>query len=122
MVVSVENKASGSVPVIGQSLMISPLSSDVMFMLVMVSPVNVPASIDAMLPPLIVSLLKVSPLNTEAGKVVLGQLIMVTSTTLGKSENALEPKAKEEIPDLQAIVIEFGCLVLNPVVLENAEN
>lgn len=118
--VSVENKASGSVPVIGQSLMISPLSSDVM--LVMVSPVNVPASIDAMLPPLIVSLLKVSPLNTEAGKVVLGQLIMVTSTTLGKSENALEPKAKEEIPDLQAIVIEFGCLVLNPVVLENAEN
>lgn len=122
MVVSVENKASGSVPVIGQSLMISPLSSDVIFMLVMVSPVNVPASIDAMLPPLIVSLLKVSPLNTEAGKVVLGQLIMVTSTTLGKSENALEPKAKEEIPDLQAIVIEFGCLVLNPVVLENAEN
>lgn len=122
MVVSVENKASGSVPVIGQSLMISPLSSDVMFMLVMVSPVNVPASIDAMLPPLIVSLLKVSPLNTEAGKVVLGQLIMVTSTTLGKSENALEPKAKEEIPDLQDIVIEFGCLVLNPVVLENAEN
>lgn len=122
MVVSVENKASGSVPVIGQSLMISPLSSDVMFMLVMVSPVNVPASIDAMLPPLIVSLLKVSPLNTEAGKVVLGQLIMVTSTTLGKSENALEPKAKEEIPDLHAIVIEFGCLVLNPVVLENAEN
>lgn len=122
MVVSVENKASGSVPVIGQSLMISPLSSDVIFMLVMVSPVNVPASIDAMLPPLIVSLLKVSPLNTEAGKVVLGQLIMVTSTTLGKSENALEPNAKEEIPDLQAIVIEFGCLVLNPVVLENAEN
>lgn len=122
MVVSVENKASGSVPVIGQSLKISPLSSDVIFMLVMVSPVNVPASIDAMLPPLIVSLLKVSPLNTEAGKVVLGQLIMVTSTTLGKSENALEPKAKEEIPDLQAIVIEFGCLVLNPVVLENAEN
>lgn len=122
MVVSVENKASGSVPVIGQSLMISPLSSDVMFMLVMVSPVNVPASIDAMLPPLIVSLLKVSPLNTEAGKVVLGQLIMVTSTTLGKSENALEPNAKEETPDLQAIVIEFGCLVLNPVVLENAEN
>lgn len=122
MVVSVENKASGSVPVIGQSLMISPLSSDVIFMLVMVSPVNVPASIDAMLPPLIVSLLKVSPLNTEAGKVVLGQLIMVTSTTLGKSENALEPKAKEEIPDLQTIVIEFGCLVLNPVVLENAEN
>lgn len=122
MVVSVENKASGSVPVIGQSLMISPLSSDVIFMLVMVSPVNVPASIDAMLPPLIVSLLKVSPLNTEAGKVVLGQLIMVTSTTLGKSENALEPKAKEEIPDLQDIVIEFGCLVLNPVVLENAEN
>lgn len=122
MVVSVENKASGSVPVIGQSLMISPLSSDVMFILVMVSPVNVPASIDAMLPPLIVSLLKVSPLNTEAGKVVLGQLIMVTSTTLGKSENALEPNAKEEIPDLHAIVIEFGCLVLNPVVLENAEN
>lgn len=122
MVVSVENKASGSVPVIGQSLKISPLSSDVIFMLVMVSPVNVPASIDAMLPPLIVSLLKVSPLNTEAGKVVLGQFIMVTSTTLGKSENALEPKAKEEIPDLQDIVIEFGCLVLNPVVLENAEN
>lgn len=122
MVVSVENKASGSVPVIGQSLKISPLSSDVIFMLVMVSPMNVPASIDAMLPPLIVSLLKVSPLNTEAGKVVLGQLIMVTSTTLGKSENALEPKAKEEIPDLQDIVIEFGCLVLNPVVLENAEN
>lgn len=122
MVVSVENKASGSVPVIGQSLKISPLSSDVIFMLVMVSPVNVPASIDAMLPPLIVSLLKVSPLNTEAGKVVLGQLIMVTSTTLGKSENALEPKAKEEIPDLQDIVTEFGCLVLNPVVLENAEN
>lgn len=122
MVVSVENKASGSVPVIGQSLMISPLSSDVIFMLVMVSPVNVPASINAMLPPLIVSLLKVSPLNTEAGKVVLGQLIMVTSTTLGKSENALEPNAKEEIPDLHAIVIEFGCLVLNPVVLENAEN
>lgn len=122
MVVSVENKASGSVPVIGQSLKISPLSSDVIFMLVMVSPVNVPASIDAMLPPLIVSLLKVSPLNTEAGKVVLGQLIMVTSTTLGKSENALEPNAKEEIPDLHAIVIEFGCLVLNPVVLENAEN
>lgn len=122
MVVIVQNKASGSAPVIGQSLMMSPLSSDVIFMFVMVSPVNVPASIDAMLPPLMISLLKVSPLNTEAGYVVLGQLIMVTSTTFGKSENALAPKAKDEIPDLQAIVIEFGNFVLNPVVLENAEN
>lgn len=122
MVVSVENKVFGSVFVIGQFLKISLFFLDVIFMFVMVSFVNVFVFIDVMFLFLIVSLFKVSLLNIEVGKVVLGQLIMVIFIMLGKFENVLELKVKEEIFDLQDIVIEFGCLVLNLVVFENVEN
>jgi hypothetical protein len=55
-----------------------------------------------------VSLLIVSPLNTEAGNDVIGQFIMATSCTLVNCENALAAKENVEIPDLHFMVTVIG--------------